>query len=454
MYADLIEKQKAFFSTGQTLAVDYRKNKLKLLNKLIQTYEGDLMQALQHDLGKSAFEAYATEIGIVRAEINLHLKKLPYWSRPRPVGTPIAAIPAMSRIQYEPLGTVLVVSPWNYPFQLALAPLVGAISAGNCAILKPSEFSTHTTTVIANMINAHFEPDYVHVVTGDAQTSSALTREKFDLIFFTGSNRTGRLVAKAAADHLVPVVLELGGKSPCIVHDDAHIKQAARRIIWGKCLNAGQTCIAPDYVLAAKSIKEPLVLEMKKAIRTFFGDDIIKSPDYGRIISTKHFDRLTALFNDGHLLCGGESHRDDLFIAPTIMDQLDPQSPLMQEEIFGPILPVLDYESLEDAFAFVSGRPKPLAAYFFSGKRKHRQAFLRSVSAGGVTLNDTIMHFTNHALPFGGVGQSGTGRYHGFESFRAFSNTKAVMKRASWIDLPVRYAPFGRKLKLVKKLLS
>lgn len=454
MYADLIEKQKAFYATGQTLAVDYRKKKLKLLNKLIHTYEGALMQALQKDLGKSAFEAYTTEIGIVRAELNLHLKKLAYWCRPRPVGTPLAAIPAMSRIQYEPLGAVLIVSPWNYPFQLTIAPLVGAISAGNCAILKPSEFSPHTTEVITKLINAHFEPDYIHAITGDAQTSSALTREKFDLIFFTGSTRTGRMVAKAAAENLVPVVLELGGKSPCIVHDDAHIKQAARRIIWGKCLNAGQTCVAPDYVLAAKPIKALLVHEMKEAIRTFFGDDISKSPDYSRIISTKHFDRLTAFLNDGKLLSGGETDPEDLFIAPTIMDEVDSQSPLMQDEIFGPILPVLSYEKLEDAFAFVGGRPKPLAAYFFSGRRKNRQAFLRSVSAGGVTLNDTIMHFANHALPFGGVGQSGTGRYHGFESFRVFSNTKAVMKRATWIDLPLRYAPFGNKLKLVKKLLS
>ncbi len=454
MYGELIEKQKAFFSTRQTFSVAYRKEKLQLLKKLIQQHEKELMQALRQDLGKSDFEAYATEIGIVLAEINLHLKKLRYWARPRPVGTPLAAIPAMSRIQYEPLGTVLILSPWNYPFQLALAPLLGAISAGNCAVLKPSEFSPHTSFLISKMINDHFDPAYVHVITGDAQTSSALTQQAFDLIFFTGSTQTGRLVAKAAADKLIPVVLELGGKSPCIVHDDAHIKQAARRIIWGKCLNAGQTCIAPDYILVSKKVKEKLISEMKKAIHVFFGSDISKSPDYGRIISEKHFDRLTALLKHGNLIHGGHADRDTLFLAPALIDHVDPQSQLMQEEIFGPILPVLDYENLEDAFAFVNERPKPLAAYFFSGKRKNRTAFLHSVSAGGVTLNDTIMHFTNHALPFGGVGQSGTGRYHGYESFRVFSNTKAVMKRATWIDIPVRYAPFGQKLKFVKKLLS
>ncbi len=454
MIDTIIKKQQDYFYSGQTHDLRYRKKQLLKLKGLIKHYESNLIQAMQADLGKSAFEAYATEIGLVYEEIGLHLKKLKCWSARKRVSTPLAALPASSFIQYEPLGCVLILAPWNYPFQLVFAPLIGAISAGNCAIIKPSEFSPHTSQLIEEIINTHFDEAYLKVIQGDVETGSTLTSKAFNLIFFTGSTAVGKLVMKAAAENLVPVVLELGGKSPCIVHADANLRQAAKRIVWGKCINAGQTCIAPDYLLIDKSIQQQFINELVTAAEKLFGTSMEQSPDYGRIISASHFERLLQLSQTGKATSLGQANPETRFFPLTLIEDANPESTIMQEEIFGPLLPIVTYETLEEAIAFVRKRDKPLAAYFFTKSKAIQKELLNKISAGGVTINDTIMHFTNSKLPFGGVGYSGMGNYHGHKSFAAFSHAKPVMKRATWIDIPLRYAPYGNKLKLIRKILK
>lgn len=450
----LVDQQKKYFVTDATRPVSFRLDQLKKLRSILLANERLIFTALKADLGKSDFEAYATELGIVLEEISRHIAKLKKWTKPKRVGSPLAAFPAASYLQAEPYGNVLIIAPWNYPFQLAVAPLIGAISAGNCAIIKPSEFSQHTSVLLEQLINSNFEKQYIHVVNGDASVSQALLNEAFDMIFFTGSPRVGKIVMKAAAEHLTPVVLELGGKSPCIVDKDTALELTARRIIWGKLINAGQTCIAPDYVLLPEHHLDAFIQHCIHAINAMYGDDPASSADYPRMISEANVVRMQQLIQGGTIVYGGLTDRKQRYVSPTLVIHPDLSAALMQEEIFGPVLPILTYSNLDEAIDFVRSRPKPLALYVFSKNRRNQNRIVSSISAGGVTVNDSIMHFTNANLPFGGVGNSGMGAYHGKASFLAFSHNKSVMKRASWLDVPLRYPPFGNKLQLVKKVLK
>ncbi len=450
----IVQLQKEYFLTCETLPVSFRIAQLKKLKKLIQQNEKLIAEALFQDLGKSEFEAYTTEIGIVLEEISLFLKKTKKWSSRQRVSDPIAAFPSSSFILPEPHGVSLIISPWNYPFQLAVAPLVAAIATGNCVVIKPSELSTKTSEILEELINNNFEARYIHVINGDAATSQALLREHFDMIFFTGSPRVGKIVMKAAAEHLIPVVLELGGKSPVIVDKGTDIGLTAKRIIWGKSINAGQTCIAPDYVLVEESQQESLIEAMRKSAIEMFGEDAQKSPDYPRIINESNVLRMQQMMKKGKVEFGGQSDLSKKFVALTIISSPDLQSSLMQEEIFGPILPVISYKTWDDALHFVKSKPKPLALYIFTNNKGNLRSALQQLSAGGVTVNDTIMHFTNGSLPFGGAGFSGIGSYHGGAGFTAFSHMKPVMKRATWLDLPLRYPPFKNKLRLVRLVLK
>lgn len=449
-----VQSQKHFFQENLTFPIAFRKQQLRKLRSLIQANENEISAALFNDLGKSAFESYATEIGIVLEEISFHIKNLNSWAKKKKVSTPITAFPAKSYIQPEPYGVVLIVAPWNYPFQLALAPLVGAISAGNCCIVKPSEISSNTAQLLEKLINSNFDERYIRIITGGVNVSQELLKQAFDLIFFTGSPRVGKIVMRAAAENLTPVVLELGGKSPCIVDKDVDVALTAKRIMWGKCINAGQTCIAPDYVLVHEAIKDKLFEQLSKSIQDLYGKNPQQSIDYPRIINKEHVLRLEQMLSAGRIVAGGNFDLNNRYFEPTIVDVQDTEHKLMQEEIFGPILPVVTYSKLAEAIRFVQNKPKPLALYLFTNNKQNLQQLLSQLSAGGVTVNDTIMHFANNKLPFGGVGNSGLGSYHGHASFSAFSHFKSVMKRASWLDIPLRYPPFANKLKIVKFLIK
>lgn len=451
--SDIFQTQTEYYKSGKTKSIADRVKILKNLRKVIVDNEEKIYTALKADLSKSKFESYATEIGFVLDEISTHIKYLRNWCIPKRVGTPITNFPASSYITYEPLGNVLIISPWNYPFQLTINPLIGAISAGNTAIIKPSEISSNTTNIIAELINGNFHPGLIKVIKGDKNTTQALLKLKFDHIFFTGSSRVGKIVMKAAAENLIPVTLELGGKCPCIVDDNINIKLAARRIIWGKLVNAGQTCISPDYLLVKTNIKEKLIEEMKRVILGFYGKKIEESDDYPRIISKPNVERLAALLENQEVVFGGDYNLETRFFEPTIIDNVNPEDPVMAQEIFGPILPIITYKKLEEVVDFVNNRPKPLALYFFSNCTRLQKRILNEISAGGVTINDTIMHYTNNRLPFGGVGNSGNGNYHGEHSFLTFSNVKPVVYRKTWLDIPIRYVPFGSKLRILKFLM-
>jgi len=446
--------QKDFFDTAETLSYRYRISSLKKLKSAILKYEEEIYEALWKDLHKSKFEAYASEIGFVLEELSFHIKKLKNWMKPKRVRSSLTMFPASTYRYYEPLGSVLIIAPWNYPFQLLIAPLIGAISAGNTAILKPSEYSENTATVIKKMIESTFEPNYISVLTGDAKVSQALLKLKFDHIFFTGSPAIGKIVMKSAAEHMTPVTLELGGKSPCIVDETAKLKLAATRIIWGKLLNAGQTCIAPDYLLIHKSVKEKFLPLLVEAIEKFYGKDASKSPDYPRIINSSNLKRLIMLTEKAHIYYGGKTDIQENYFEPTIIDNVTFDDAVMQQEIFGPILPIITYERIEDVITKVNENPKPLALYLFSENRKTHKKILERVPAGGVNINDTLMHIVNNKVPFGGVGNSGIGGYHGFYSFELFSNAKPFVKRGTWMDVPIRYAPYGKKLKIIKLLMK
>jgi aldehyde dehydrogenase (NAD+) len=449
----LVQQQRAFFSTGRTKTVEFRLAQLQKLKQAIIDHQDAIVEAAKADLCRPAFEAYF-EIATI-SEVNLALKKLKAWMKPKRVGTSIDQFPASAWIQPEPLGVALIIGPWNYPFQLMMSPLVGAIAAGNCAVLKPSEQAPHTSAVVAKLIQSTFEPNYVAVVEGDAEVSKQLLAEKYDHIFFTGGTAIGRIVMAAAAQHLTPVTLELGGKSPCIVDADIHVEHAARRIVWGKFINAGQTCIAPDYLLVDRRIKAQLMAAIKHCIQSFYGDDPAQSPDYGRIISPRHFARLSAFLDNGETFVGGQTDPEYRYIAPTVLDHVSWDSPVMQDEIFGPILPVLEYEDLDEAIACVNDRPKPLALYFFSRNREKQAQLLASTSSGGVCINDTVMQVGVATLPFGGVGESGMGSYHGKASFDTFSHFKSVLKKGLWLDLKWRYAPYtAAGLKQIKRIVA
>ncbi|HSI71336.1 MAG TPA: aldehyde dehydrogenase [Gillisia sp.] len=448
------EAQQQFFATHQSKDLNYRIQQLKKLRQLIRDYEERIKEALWLDLHKSKEEAYLTEISIVTQELDLHIKNLKKWSKPKKVPTPLQLKPTTGKVYYEPLGVALIIAPWNYPFQLLINPLVGAIAAGCCAILKPSEFTTHIALVMEEMINENFDENYVKVVTGGQEVGEDLLRLQFDMIFFTGSTRVGKIVMKAAAQHLTPLILELGGKSPCIVDEGANLDIAAKRIAWGKTINAGQTCIAPDYLLVHSNIRKDLLPKIKEQIENMFGKNIAESDYYGRIVNNNTFNSLTRLLDEtgGKIFCGGETRKEDLFIAPTIIENVTAGDALMQEEIFGPLLPVIEFKEINEAIDFINSRPKPLALYYFGDKKKAKNV-LQKTSSGGASINDTLIHIGNHNLPFGGVGNSGFGKYHGKESFLIFSNQRAVANTPTWIDFPFKYAPF-RNFKYIKKLLG
>ncbi|MDF2483842.1 MAG: NAD-dependent aldehyde dehydrogenase [Herbinix sp.] len=450
--ANALEIQRYYYTAGKTKNIIKRMEFLKNLEQSIRNHENDIMEALRKDLNKAPFEAYATEIGMVLEEIKFVTKKLKGWAKPRQVKTPITNFPSVSRIYSEPYGIVLIMSPWNYPFQLSISPLVGAIAAGNCAIVKPSNYSPNTSAVIEQILTEVFPKEYVTVIQGGRDANKSLLEQKFDYIFFTGSVTVGKTVMRAASEHLTPVTLELGGKSPCIVDETANLELAARRIVWGKFLNSGQTCVAPDYLLVHHNVKEVLLKKLKKYIHQFYGDEACTNENFPKIINEKHFDRLLGLLEGEKIVIGGTFSRQSNQISPTVIDHITWNSPVMSEEIFGPILPVLEFSNLDEVITMVNSRPKPLALYYFTTKKENEKKIIGNISYGGGCINDTIMHLATSHMPFGGVGDSGMGRYHGRDSFDTFSHKKSVLKKANWLDIPLRYPPYKDHLKTLKKM--
>ncbi len=449
------EMQRAFFLTHKTKSLDFRIEQLKRLKKAILTYEDRLYEALWKDLHKSKFEAYATELGLVLTEIGVHIKNLKKWAKPEKVSTnQMIHFWSESRILKEPYGLVLIIAPWNYPFQLLINPLVGAISAGNCVALKASEYTPNTAEVMGQMIAEFFSPEYISYYKGGRTANEALLAHPWDYIFFTGSPFIGKVVMEAAAKHLTPVSLELGGKSPCIVDSDADLKIAASRIVWGKFINAGQTCIAPDYLYVHRSVKLELLELMKKKITEYFGENPEVSPDFVRIATVPKTHRLIALMKDGEIFTGGEINLQERYIAPTILTGISPDHAIMQEEIFGPLLPVMEFDDLKEVTEYINSHPKPLAFYYFSQDDHKQEEILMKTSSGGGCINEVVMHIANDHMPFGGVGNSGIGNYHGKYSFTTFSHSRSIMKKANWIDIPLRYPPYKMKHKLIKMIIK
>lgn len=447
----IIDAQRDYFASNVTLDRKFRKEQLKKLQQALLKWEKPLCDALWADLHKSAEEAIMTELSIVSGEIKNHLSHLRCWMKSRRVSTPLKMMPSCSRIVSEPLGCSLIMSPWNYPVQLLLNPLVGAISAGCTAILKPSPYVPNVSRVIEEMITATFDKRYVAVVQGNREVNKALLDERFDIIFFTGSPELGHKVMAAAAKNITPVVLELGGKSPCVVDKDADIEVAARRIAWGKTLNAGQTCIAPDYLLIHRSCEKEFVEAFRKALTRLHGTEIKSSRHYVRLVTDKAFARVSGYLKEGKIVLGGSTDAKERYIEPTLLTDVSPDSPVMQEEIFGPVLPMIPFDDRKEALDFIRKREKPLALYYF-GKVKDGKEFIRLTSAGGSCINDTIMHIANENIPFGGVGNSGMGHYHGKLSFEAFSHQRSVVTTTTLLDLPFRYMPY-KMFGMVKKLL-
>ena len=453
--AEAIKRHRTYFNTGKTLDVGFRKNSLKKLKAALFRYENKLYDAFWEDLHKSKFEAFGTEIGMVSKEIGLHLKNLTKWAKPRSILTDMLNFYSTSRIYYEPYGLVLIMSPWNYPLQLAFLPLVGAISAGNCVMLKPAHYSEHISEIIRELITETFDPGYISVVTGGRDVNQAILDERFDFIFFTGSPYLGKIVMEKAAKHLTPVTLELGGKSPCIVEPDADIGVAAQRICFGKFLNAGQTCIAPDHLFVHVDVKEKLIKAIRRCIRRFYGDDPEKSPDFARIITDAQFQRLEHLMHSaGTILHGGRLNPKTRYIEPTLIDGITHDDPIMQEEIFGTLLPILNYTHLYDVISLINAGEKPLALYFFSASIGARERVLSRTSSGGGCVNDTIMHVSNPRMPFGGVGNSGMGCYHGRFSFDTFSHHRSILRKTTRFNPTLAYPPYGNKLRFFRRMLS
>ncbi len=450
----LIKKQRDFLATGETKNVNVRKEYLKKLKVAIKDNEQGILDALYSDFRKSNFETYSSEIGTVISELTETIHKVKKWSKVQRAGTPMTHMPGKSRVYTEPYGVVLVISPWNYPFNLAMAPVIGALSAGNTVLLKPASASPATSKIMDKILSSVYPEEYVKVLIGDEVKNTLLDYE-YDYIFFTGGPEIGRDVMTKAAKFLTPVTLELGGKSPCIVADDADLSVAARRIVWGKFFNCGQTCVAPDYLLVTDNVKKQLFEEMKKEIKNAFGENPKDSPDFARIISDRHWARIERLLHNGNIVAGGEVDPKTRYIAPTIIDNVKPTDPVMQEEIFGPVFPVITVSSMDNAIRFINERPKPLALYLFTKSRKLKKRFMTETSSGGGCINDTLMHFPNGHLPFGGVGFSGMGQYHGKKSFDTFTHYKGIYHNVNWIDVPVRYAPYSKMaLRLIKLLLG
>lgn len=449
------EKQKEFYSTGETKNIDFRINNLKKLKKIIKDNEEKIIEAIKKDLGKAPFETYATEIGLVYEELNIHIKNIRKWARREKKRSPIVHFPAKSYVYKEPYGVTLIIGPFNYPIQLILAPLVAAIAAGNCTILKPSENTINTSVLLEEIINNNFDENYVKVVNplGGKDVVSYLLDLKFDYIFFTGSVGVGKVIMKKAAENLIPVTLELGGKSPCIVDKDANLKMSAKRLVWGKFLNGGQTCVAPDYLYIHKDIKEKFLEALKNEIINQFGENIKESKDLTRIVNLKTLERLKSYISEGDIFFGGGYDEKDLYFEPTLITNIKENSKIMEEEIFGPILPVLEFEDINKVINYVNNREKPLALYYFSENKSNIDMILNSTTAGGVTINDTIIHVASSYLPFGGVGSSGMGAYHGKASFDTFTHMKSVIQRGTFIDVPIRYAPYGNKIDFIRKIM-
>lgn len=446
----VLARLRQYYSRGVTRSCAWRRQQLRQLRRLLQEHAADVAGALAADLGKSAFEACLTETGFVIEEIDLALARLTSWSRPRRVGVPLRLLGARAEVRPCPYGTVLILAPWNYPVQLALVPLVSALAAGNCVVLKPSELAPASSALLARLVPEYLDREAVAVVCGGAEVAAAWAAQPVDYIFFTGSTAVGRKVMAAAAVQLTPLTLELGGKSPCLVEASADLAVAARRIIWGKCLNAGQTCVAPDYVLADQRIIGALIQACIEAIQAFFGPDPQCSPDYGRIIHAAHVHRLLAFLDDGVILHGGRSDPAQRYMEPTLLGSVRPDSAVMQEEIFGPVLPILPYASLAEAMDFINRRPTPLALYVFSASAAVAEQVLAQVRCGGACVNDVMMHLTVHELPFGGLGASGLGCCHGQAGFDTFSHRQSVLKQRTWPDFRLRYPPYGA---LAQKLL-
>ena len=450
---DAFLTQKEYFQSGATLPLEFRLAQLRSLYRGIKRFEPQILEALRSDLGKSAEESYMSEIGMCLTEIRHTARHLREWSRPRRAPTPLMHFPGSSRIVREPRGVCLIIAPWNYPFLLAVGPMISAIAAGNCVTLKPSEYAPATAAVLEKMLDVCFEGRFCRTVTGGAEVSAAETARPYDMIFFTGSTAVGRKVMAAAAQNLTPVVLELGGKSPCIVDETADLSVAAARIIWGKCLNSGQTCVAPDYVLVARSRKDALIREMQKAICRFYGEDPCENSAYPRIVNERHFDRLAAMLPEDPAV-GGRVDRESLKIEPTLIETtLNDQSPLMTEEIFGPLLPIVPYDNIHEALGYILSRPRPLALYLFSRNRKLQRRVVETIPFGGGCINDTISHITTPYLPFGGTGDSGMGAYHGRCGYETFTHAKSILSKPFRPDLPVRYPPLTGKLDLLHKIL-
>lgn len=449
---EMVQKQRRFFKTQATKSLAFRLSMLTFLKESIKHHESDLIEALHTDLNKSELDAFTTEIGFIYDEISRTKRELQRWMRPRRVRGTSIHLGMKSEVQYVPYGTVLILAPWNYPFQLAVAPLIGAIAAGNTAVVKPSELTPNVARVLTRVLERAFTDRYVVSIEGDKDTAKELLDQKWDYIFFTGSTQVGRIVNKAAAEHLTPVTLELGGKSPVIVHGDANTSVAAKRIAWGKWMNAGQTCVAPDYVLVHESQQEAFLEAIMKEAYAMFGNGV-GTKRFTRIVNALHFDRLTNYLNDGDIVFGGEANREELKIAPTVMTNINEDADVMKDEIFGPILPVISYRQLDEVVEFVSNRPHPLALYLFTESKDVEKTVMKHLTFGGGCVNDVIMHLTNPNLPFGGVGESGTGAYHGRYSFETFSHAKSILRNTTKLDLPVRYPNFKPTEKLIRFIL-
>ena len=440
----ILEKQRKFYKSGATIPVAFRIEQLKKLYSTIKKYENEVNDALKADLGKSHFEGFMCESGLVLSEISYMIRHTKRFAKRKTVCTPITNFASHSFKQPVPYGNTLIMSPWNYPFLLAIDPLADAIAAGNTAVVKPSAYSPATSKIIEKIITECFNPEYVAVVTGGRAENTALLEQKFDFVFFTGSQNVGKEVLRHTAEYLTPAVLELGGKSPCIVDGSANIKLAAKRIVFGKFLNCGQTCVAPDYILCEKTVKDEFVAEVKKQIKKQYGENPLDNPNYGKIINEKHFERLCGLIDADKVVAGGAVNKDTCQISPTVMDNVDYNDAVMGEEIFGPIMPILTFDNFDDIVDDIKDKDKPLALYLFSSNKKHINRVVKELSYGGGCINDVVVHLATSEMGFGGVGESGMGSYHGKDGFDAFSHYKSVMDKKTWLDLPMRYQPYNK----------